>query len=81
MLNGGGGLTLTGTIYTTNLLSVMTATPAQYQTLSFQGNPGSSTHIRGEIIAGAITMGGTPGVVMNLNPFASSLVRQVALVQ
>ena len=80
-LDGGGGLQLTGTIYLTNSLSVMLAHPAQYQTLSLQGNPGSSTLITGEIIASAITFGGTPGVIMNLNPAATTLVSQVALVQ
>jgi len=79
-LDGGGGLTLVGTIYINTLLSIMQSTPSQYQTLHMQGNAGSSTHITGEIINSVLTLGGTPGIVMNLNPFASSNVRQVALV-
>ena len=78
--DGGGGLHLTGTIYTTNSLAVMTAHPSQYQTLNFQGNAGSSTRIVGEIITSSLVLSGTPGVVMNLNPAATAGVRQVALV-
>lgn len=80
-LDGGGGLTLTGTIYMPESLSVMQSTPSQYQLLHFQGNAGSSTHITGEIITSALLLEGTPGIVMNLDPSATKPVRQVALVQ
>lgn len=80
-LDGGGGLSLIGTVYATNSLSTMLTTPSQYQTVHFQGNAGSSTYIAGEIIVSALTLSGTPGITMNLNSAASYIVRQVALVQ
>jgi hypothetical protein len=66
-LNGGGGLTLVGTICATNTLTGMQTTPSRYQTLSLQGNAGSSTNITGEIIVSALSLSGTPGVVMTLS--------------
>jgi len=80
-LGGGGAISLVGTIYMTNTLATMTATPSQYQSLSFSGHGGSSTTIQGEIIVGALSMGGSSGITMELNPGASVLVRQIALVQ
>jgi hypothetical protein len=84
-LDGGGGLTLYGTIYMTDTVTKMgtdsTTTCSQYQSLSMQGNAGSSTHVQGEIIASTLSLGGTPGIIMNLNPNAVAPVRQIALVQ
>ena len=83
-LDGGGGLTLVGTVYMTDSVAQMgsssSATCGQYQSLTMQGNPGSSTHIMGEIITSTLTLGGTPGITMNLNPAALVTVRQIALV-
>jgi hypothetical protein len=79
-LDGGGGLSLTGTLYMTDSLSRMNEVPSKYQILSFQGNPGSSTFIQGEIIASALSLSGNPGITMNLNPNATFHVRQVALI-
>ena len=83
-LDGGGGLTLIGTIYMAETVAMMGQTSAttcgQFQTLSLQGNPGSTTNITGEIITSKITLGGTPGVRMNLSPLALITVRQIALV-
>lgn len=80
-LDGGGGLTLYGTVYTTDTLGQMkSSTCSQYQNLTMQGNPGSSTLVTGEIITSTLTLGGTPGIVMNLNPNALTVVRQIALV-
>jgi hypothetical protein len=78
-LDGGGGLSLIGTIYATDTLANMGA--GHYQTLSFQGNAGSSTSITGEIITSVLTLGGTPNITMNLSSIPSTSVRQVALVQ
>jgi hypothetical protein len=78
-LDGGGGLTLTGTIYMPETRASMLTTPTRYQILSLQGNAGSSTHITGEIITSALTLGGTPGIVMNLNA-STVFTRQIALV-
>jgi len=76
-LDGGGGLTLMGTIYTTSAYN----TASIYQTLHFQGNAGSQTLITGEIITSTLDLQGTPGIVMNLNALPSYRVRQVALIQ
>lgn len=80
-LGGGGALSLIGTIYMTNTLATMTATPTQYQSLFMSGHGGSSTTILGEVIVGALTLGGTSGITMDLNPASNTTVRQVALVQ
>ncbi len=78
-IGGGGALTLLGTIYLTNTLATM-ADDKHYQELSLQGNPSSGTLIQGEIIVGALSLGGTGGITMNLNPAATVIVSQVALV-
>jgi hypothetical protein len=78
-LGGGGAISLVGTIYVTNTLGIM-SDASHYQELRLQGTPGSSTLIQGEIIAGALTLGGNAGIQMNLNPDAILHVRQVALV-
>jgi hypothetical protein len=78
-IGGGGALTLRGTIYLTNDLATM-ADATHYQGLSLQGNPSSGTLIQGEIIVGALSLGGTGGITMNLNPSATVIVSQVALV-
>jgi hypothetical protein len=83
-ISGGGGVTLTGTIYTTDTVSQMgstsSATCGQYQSLNLQGNAGSSIQLTGEIIASTLSLGGTPGITMNLNSNAVVVVRQIALV-
>lgn len=80
-LDGGATVTLTGTIYTNNSLSVMNANAAQYQTLKFQGNGSSTTVLVGEIITNALSLQGTPGIKMDLNSQVAYTVDQVALVQ
>jgi hypothetical protein len=79
-MGGGGSLSLKGTIYLTNTLATMQGNAATYQELDLQGNPGSATTIQGEIIVGALGLGGNGGITMNLNSSATLLVRQVALV-
>jgi len=78
-IGGGGALTLLGTIYLTNDLATM-ADAAHYQELDLQGNPASGTLIQGQIIVGALGLGGTGGITMNLNPSVTLVVSQVALV-
>ncbi len=75
-LDGGGGLTLTGTIYTNS-----SRNDTVYQTLHFQGNAGSSTVLTGEIITSVLELQGTPGIVMNLNSLVSYKLNKVALIQ
>jgi hypothetical protein len=78
-LGGGGAITLTGTIYLTNSLSIMKANATQYQSLSMGGN--SSIQINGSIVVGALSMHGAAGVRFNLSRTPSLLVRQIALVR
>jgi hypothetical protein len=79
-MGGGGGLSLTGTIYLTNTKAIMLADATHYQALSLQGSPGSSTSILGEIIVGTLNMGGNAAITMNLNPNFVLPLRQVALI-
>lgn len=79
-LGGGGAMTLIGTLYFTNTKATMLATPSHYQELDISGNAGSGTLIQGEIIADVLSLGGTGGIQMDLNPFASLIISQVALV-
>jgi hypothetical protein len=79
-LGGGGAMTLQGTIYLTNTLATMTADSTHYQEVDLGGNSGNSTLIQGEIIVGVLGLGGTGGITMDLNPNASLVVKQVALV-
>jgi hypothetical protein len=78
-MGGGGTMTVIGTFYAPELLSVMKASAAQYQTLSLQGTPGGATNITGEIIVGALALGGNSGITMTLSGLPTP-VRQVALV-
>jgi Flp pilus assembly protein TadG len=80
ILGGNSTMSLTGTIYITNSLSIMQATPSQYQLVQLQGGGGNNTLIQGEIIASQLLLGGNGTIVMNLNPAATTPVRQVALV-
>lgn len=79
-LQGGGGLTLKGTIYLTHT-AASTASDGKYQSLSLQGNAGGTTTVQGEIIVDELSLGGTSGITMNLSSAAVFPVRQVALVQ
>jgi hypothetical protein len=76
-LGGGGDMTLIGTIYANTQASLF---PSVYQTISLSGNSGNTTQLTGEIIAGALSLGGTGGITMNLSG-TSVTVRQIALVQ
>ena len=80
-LQGGGCISLTGTIYVTNTKATMKADATHYQTLRLNGNPCSATSIIGEIITDNLQLGGTSGIKMNLNPNSSLHIRQVALVR
>jgi len=79
-LGGGGGMSLTGTIYLTNTRSTMLATPAQYQSLALQGNSGNTTLVTGEIIVGELQLGGGGTIKMDLNSAPLYTIDQVALV-
>jgi hypothetical protein len=79
-LGGGGSLQLSGTIYLTNPLATMNGAASHYQELSLQGTSGNSTYIQGEIIVGALSMGGNGAITMNLNSNSYLTIRQVAMV-
>jgi hypothetical protein len=74
-VQGGGNISLTGTIYATN------TSTSNYQKVQVQGTAGSSTTITGQIVTDTLQMGGNAGITMNLNPNATLHIRQVALVQ
>jgi hypothetical protein len=78
-LGGGGAITLTGTLYMTNWLTVMQNQPSQYQTLNLGGNAG--IQINGSIVVGALSMAGTSYVTFNLagTPFLTT--RRAGLVR
>ena len=78
---GNGCFTLIGTIYITNTQAIMKANPAQYQAVTYNGTPCSTTVQLGDIIAGTLTLGGTVSIEMQLEPYAFLNVRQVALVE
>ena len=78
-LHGGGGLTLRGTLYLTNTKAVMDATPALYQRLILQGNPGSTTRVVGMILVDVLQLGGNAQINMTLNPNSSLNIRQISL--
>jgi Flp pilus assembly protein TadG len=80
-LQGGGGLTLRGTLYLTNTLATMMANASQYQALELQGTPGSSTQVIGEIIVSTLSLGGNANITMTLDPGYTLNIRQVALVK
>jgi hypothetical protein len=79
-LSGGGGLSLTGTIYLSHT-AVGIANDGTYQSLSLQGNSGGTTKVQGEIVVDVLSLGGTSGVTMNLISTPIFSVRQVALVK
>jgi len=74
-------MSISGTIYLTNSLSLVTSSPAIYPSVLLQGTPGNATHITGEIITDALQLGGNGGIVMTLNPASTLHIRQVALVR
>jgi hypothetical protein len=79
-LQGGGGLTLLGTVYLTHTAASI-ASDGKFQSLSLQGNSGGVTKVQGEIIVDELSLGGSSTVTMNLLSTATFSVRQVALVQ
>jgi hypothetical protein len=77
---GGGGLSLTGTIYLTHT-AASTLVDGTYQGVNLQGNSGGATKVAGMIITDVLSLGGTSGVTMNLIASPVFQVSQVALVQ
>jgi hypothetical protein len=82
MGQGNGCWSLIGTIYLNNKLDIMQNDSTHYQSISYGGNPCSSTSNQGEIITGKISMNGSKSAItMSLFPGSFLSVRKVALVQ
>ena len=80
-LQGGGSITLTGTIYLTNPWTVAHTDFDLYQTLSLGGNSGGTTTLVGEIVTDALEISGDAGIVMQLSSASVPNVRRIALVR
>ena len=82
---GGGGLTLAGTLYFTNAPSPLKRPElegsAEFQTLSLQGTPGSTTQVIGQIIVDSLQLGGNATINMTLNPNSAQPIRKLALIR
>jgi hypothetical protein len=75
---GGGALSLTGTIYATSSSNVSST---RYQSVTLQGNSGSATLLKGEIITDVLALGGGGAITMQLDPNLQLPVNQIALVK
>jgi hypothetical protein len=78
---GNGCFTVVGTMYITNTLSIMQASPTHYQEVKYNGTPCSSTQNVGQIIVSALDVVGTSNLNMTLYPTGFLTVRQLALVE
>jgi hypothetical protein len=71
---GGGSFLLAGTMYfhacNATGTGINCGSPTTYytNTFSLQGNSGSSTYVLGDIVTDNLTLGGTSGITMDLNP-------------
>ena len=84
LMQGGGGLTIAGTLYFTNsFLPTKSdlAGSSAYQTVSLQGTPGSTTQIVGQILSDSLLLGGNSTIRMTLNPNAVLPIRKLALIR
>ena len=77
-------MTIAGTFYFTNSFlpgKADLAGSGAYQTVSLQGNPGSTTQVVGQILVYALDLAGTAEIRMTLNPNAVLPIRKLALVR
>ena len=84
LMQGGGGLTIAGTLYFTNSFlpnKSDLAGSSAYQTVSLQGTPGSTTQIVGQILSDSLLLGGNSTIRMTLNPNAVLPIRKLALIR
>ena len=77
---GGGNFSLTGTIYITNDIATMTASPSQYQKVNLSGGSSSATAVFGEVVVSNLTLNGGSILTMHLTAGPAG-VKRVALVQ
>lgn len=84
---GGGQFLLAGTMYFHSCNATGTGvgcgTPPTYYNDIFQlqGNSGSGTYVFGQIVADNLTLGGTSGITMDLNPTAMFSILKASLLQ
>lgn len=84
---GGGQFLLAGTMYFHSCNSSGTGTgcsspPTYYNDiLSLSGNSGSGTYVLGSIVADNLTLGGTSGITMDLNPNKAYNIMKVSILQ
>jgi hypothetical protein len=78
---GNGCFTLIGTIYATNTLATMTSDASHYQSVTYNGNPCSTTVQQGDIVVSALQIVGSTQIQMNLVPWGFLIIRQVSLVR
>jgi Flp pilus assembly protein TadG len=85
--SGGGKMLLAGTMYFHQCVTSGTdtgygcASGAFNDQLDLGGNSGASTYVLGDIIADQLTMHGTPGIIMDLNPSAAYTQLKASLLQ
>jgi hypothetical protein len=82
---GGGQFLLAGNMYFHHCNGSGTGTScsstAYDDVFTLQGNSGSGTFVLGDIIADNLTLGGTSGIAMNLNPALAYNILKVTLLQ
>ena len=84
---GGGQFLLAGTMYFHSCDATGTGTgcgsaPSYYNDiLSLSGNSGSGTYVLGSIVADNLTLGGTSGITMDLNPSKTNSILKVSILQ
>jgi hypothetical protein len=56
--------------------------PTYYNNIfTLQGNSGSGTYVLGQIVADNLTLGGTSGITMDLNPTSAYSILKASLLQ
>ena len=84
---GGGQFLLAGTMYFHSCNAAGTgigcgATPTYFSDIfKMEGNSGSGTYVLGDIVVDNLTLGGTSGITMDLNPAQSSGILKAALLR
>jgi hypothetical protein len=84
---GGGQFLLAGTMYFHSCnssgtgVSCTTTTPYYTDSLTLKGNSASGTYLLGDIVADTLTLGGTSGINMDLNPTSAYSILKASLFQ
>ena len=84
---GGGQFLLAGTMYFHSCNAAGTgigcgATPAYFSDIfKMQGNSGSGTYVLGDIVVDNLTLGGTSGITMDLNPAQAAGILKATLLR